>query len=647
MRFLKTHIPLLRTMLILITLLLFIGLALSAFQQRNDSSIQLRVDRWQWAPALNYEDNPSPADGWKTYMPGQVIPATIYWLRIPLPRVDWEDPYLRVLNVGSLKVYDGKQILFSYILSKHNNRINSAFHWKMVKVPLPLPDHLDLLVRYTSTHPVSAFVEIGDKSSLLTQTLHEDLDNLILGALLLFSGFIALGLYSTQRDRLYIYFALLAFAGGYAALVRNFLLQVIWNNPLLGYFQDACMPIGTFAFIGALEQVFPGVHRRTIRFLRWTMLSFSVLTFVSAVFSAHWYAFSMRFFAPLFIIVFVSVYWTIWSAYRNRKDLETIWIMAGFTSLATIASIHMYRFVLVSYLPIGFTDRMSWVYRLPVDLLFWGLFAFVICLIRVIMYRYTAMNRQLLEFNRSLENIVQTRTHQIQERTEQLELAHQRLAASMRENAEALAEAMILEERHRITGSIHDTVGHTLSATIIQLEAAKRLIPRDQALAGEKLDASQGLVRRGLEDIRQSVRLLREDAAYYDLPGSIGALIRETEQSSDCIVESHFGSLPPNLSILQKRVLFQTLQEGLSIGTKHGHGSPNRFLFIVKADSDAIRMQLIHQEHTYTSADIGFGLHAMTEHVSRLGGTIAVDTDSTGFVLNLTLPLAGVDHWVI
>ncbi len=646
-RFLKTHIPLLRTMLLLIALLLGIGLALSALQQHDGSSVRLRVGSWQWAPALSFDENQSPTNGWQTYAPGQNIPEKIYWFRVPLPQHNWEDPYLKVLNVGSLKVYDGKQIIYSYILTKQNNRINTAFHWQMVPIPLQLPAYAVLLVRYSSQNPVSASVEIGNKSSLLTQIVHEDLDNLILGALLMFSGFIALGLYSTQRDRLYIYFALLAFAGGIASLVRNHLLQIIWEYPLLGYYHDICMPLGTFAFIGTLEQLIPGPNRRTISFLRWTMIIFTVAALISATISPHWYSYVMRFFSPLFLIVFVTVYGTIWSAYRLKKDLESIWIMAGFTSLASIAAIHMYRFAMVSYLPEWINERMLWVYRLPVDLLFWGLFTFVICLIRVIMHRYTALHRQLVEFNRSLENVVQTRTHQIQERTEQLEMAHQRLAPSMRENAEALAEAMMLEERHRITGSIHDTVGYTLSATIIQLEAAKRLISRDRALAEKKLDASQGLVRRGLEDIRHSVRLLREDAAYYDLPGAIGALIRETEQSSGCIVENHLELLPANLSTLQKRVLFQTLQEGLSLGIKLGRTNPGRFRFVVKSNQDTIHMQLIHLEHTYTPSDIGFGLHAMTEHVARLGGTITAGAETMGFVMTLSLPLTETDHWVI
>lgn len=645
--FWKVHFRLLRTLLFLIFFLFGVGFTLSAIQEKNYDNMFLYPGSWQWAPASSYDLTHSPEIGWITYSPGEEIPSKIYWLRIPLPEHEWEDPHLMVTNVGSLKVFENNELTYSFILTPKKNRMNGAFHWKMVSISSPLSTHVDLLIRYVTPAPVSATIEIGNKSSLLSQILFEDLDNVLLGALLIFSGFIALGLYTTQRDRLYIYFTLLAFAGGFASLVRNFLFQVIWDYPILGYLHDACMPIGTFAFIGALGQVFPGVHSRTINLLRKTMLAIAAIVTISAILNPTWYNYSMIGFTPIFFVVFACVYWTIWSAYRRRRDLESIWILAGFTSLATIAFIHMYKYVLIAFFPVLLTERMLWIYRLPSDLLFWGLFTFVICLVRVIMYRYTAMNRRLTEFNKSLEDIVQTRISQLQERTEQLEIAHQHLGASMKENAEALAEAMILEERHRITGSIHDTVGHTLSATIIQLEAAKRLLSKDPPLAEEKLLASQGLVRRGLEDIRQSVRLLREDATYYDLSGAIGALIREVEQTSGCVVECHLNFHPTSLSTLQKRALFQTLQEGLGFGIKYGHGADNRFRFSIHSDQEKLHMQLIHLNQAYTAADIGFGLNAMTDHVARLGGTIMTSAESSGFVLRMDLPLAEANTWVI
>lgn len=166
------------------------------------------------------------------------------------------------------------------------------------------------------------------------------------------------------------------------------------------------------------------------------------------------------------------------------------------------------------------------------------------------------------------------------------------------------------------------------------------MIAKDHDLAEEKLEASQDLVRRGLEDIRQSVRLLRDDATYYDLLGSIGALIREKEHLTGCQVDSQFDLLPLTLSTFQKRIVFQTLQEGLSLGIKHGSRKPFHFQFIIRSDTKTLNMQLIHlEEHDYSAKDLGFSLHAIAEQAALIGGVITADDEKTGYVITLSLPL--------
>lgn len=645
---LRSHMPLLRTSLIVIVLLSGISWMLSAVQSHDGSVKELEATEWQWAPASSYEEAPAPASGWHPVKPNETLPVRMIWLRVPLPRENLQDPYLQVKGIGSLRVFDGHDRIFSYLLDRKRWLVPVG-QWKMVKLPLHQPQFIYLLVRYPSLSTVTVEATYGDKSSLIGKMLREDMDDLLIGVLLMFSCCISLGLYKSQRNRLYVYFSLLAISGGYAAFVSNSLLQAIIDAPALSYFQNICLPIATFAFVGAMEQVFYDINRRTIRFLKYLALGASAITVVGALTNIQLYSLSILVFTPIFLVIFLAVYWTIWVAYRRLKDLESIWIMAGFSSLAAIALIHMYRFFIVLWVPDWVRKQTAWVHRLPEDLLFLGLFAFVVCLIRVILYRYLAMNRQLSEFNRSLEQIVQTRTYELQVRTEQLQHAHERLAASMRENAEAIAEAMIMEERHRITGSIHETVGHTLSDTIVQMEEAKRLISQDREQAEEKLAASQELLRKGLEDIRQSVRLLREDAGHYDLPGAIGALIRETEQAAGCKIDRQIGPLPSQLSTLQKRLLFQSLQEGIATGLKRKEPA-RQFGLSVNFDpqEECVRMKLTQHGRPMRASDWGIGLRALAEQADRLGGELKVEALEESTCLSLTIPIAadGASSWI-
>ncbi|WP_372633970.1 histidine kinase [Cohnella sp.] len=643
-----SRFPLYRALAILIVLLIGFGFTLSAFQRNNELIFSLRGKDWQMAPAPSFSDARPPESGWQSYNTKEIRAEQAYWLRIPLPAAKLDDPHLQIRNFSSMKVYDRGTIHYEYAYNAADKRTKNGFSWKFIPLSAPLSDEIYLLVQYSKHFPIDSRIGLGNKADLLDAMFRYDIDNLVLGFLLLFCSLIGLGLFASQRDALYLYFSLLSFTGGFGALVCNHLFMVLWNSPVPGHFQDACMPVGAYAFIGALSHLYPDIYRRVLRFFRRLLLLYSALTIASALFSFAAYVQAVVAFAPLFLVVLSLAFWTMSTAYRAKQDVESVWILAGFLSLVTITGIHMYRVALYTFFPREVNALLRWMFELPVDLLFWGLFAFVVCLIRVIVHRYTAMNRQLTEFNRSLEQAVQTRTAQLRERKEQLESAHENLGASIRENAEALAEAMRLEERHRITGSIHHTVGQTLSATIVQLEAAKRLIERDRLLAEEKLESAQSLIRTGLEDIRRSVRILREDDSYYDLVGSLGALFRDAEQSRGCIVEYDFNSdsLPDTLDTLQKRVVFQTLQQGIDLGVKMNRGRPCSFRLSVHMDAAWMNLRFVRLDAAPPSAaDLEFGLQTIAERAERIGGSLTSETDRLGFALKLSLPLVSHDSF--
>lgn len=635
MSFLKRHLPVLRTFTIILALLFSVGGSLAAFE-RDADAIQLDSSGWRWSPATSWDESP-PADGWRPYTAPVEVAQKLYWLRVPLPAGQWKDPALFILHAGDNRAYADGKIIYEDMPARNGVRVNSGFYWHMFRLPLQLSDHVDLLMRNGTLSTQNPSIELGEKASFVNRSLHKDLDNIILGGLLIFSCLVSIGFYVSHREKLYLYFALLAFAGGYASFVGNQLIKFLWSSPWISFLQETAMPWATFAVVGALEQVFPGINGRALKTLRRIVLWFSVLATAGAFVSVYFYTFWTSYlYLPIFLSMFVISYWTIWKAYRTRRDLESIWVMAGFTSLVAIAFVHVIRYWLPPNLYEWWPGLRTYLVSLPEDLIYLGLFAFVICLIRIIIYRYTAMNRQLTELNRSLEQLVASRIEEIRASNSELEVANERLAASQKESAEAMAESMMLEERHRITGAIHDTVGHTLSAAIIQLEAARRLLPLDRPQAEEKLEASQNLARQGLEDIRHSVRLLRDDLGHFDLPGAIGALIRDAEQRSGCRVDCRIGPLPLTLSAVQKRVLFQALQEGLALGLKHG--SSKRFEFELEAESGAIRFLLIGDGKTLPEHELGLGLKAVTERVSRLGGELRLQSSSGGAVLFLSMP---------
>ena len=73
--------------------------------------------------------------------------------------------------------------------------------------------------------------------------------------------------------------------------------------------------------------------------------------------------------------------------------------------------------------------------------------------------------------------------------------------------SEKLKSLAVVEERNRIAAEMHDTVGHTLTAAVLTLEAAEGLV--SETNAAQKLRQGIEQVRRGLSELRASVKIVR------------------------------------------------------------------------------------------------------------------------------------------
>ncbi|MBO9599136.1 MAG: response regulator, partial [Cohnella sp.] len=242
-----------------------------------------------------------------------------------------------------------------------------------------------------------------------------------------------------------------------------------------------------------------------------------------------------------------------------------------------------------------------------------------------------ALHLTVAQLTRNLERKVAQRTKALQETNNQLQ-------ESLRDTAEALAEASVLEERNRIAFDIHNTVGHSLTASIAQMEAAKMLIAHDRTeQAIPKLDTARELVSKGLNDIRGTVRMLKLESTEGDLGSSIRGLIEETRRTAGVEITEDIGALPP-LGSAQKRALFHALMEGLTNGIRHGQGT--RFVLELHVRGGQLEFRLANNGRKYEPTVFGFGLSAMRDNIARLGGTLALaPLGDQGAELAIGLPL--------
>lgn len=142
---------------------------------------------------------------------------------------------------------------------------------------------------------------------------------------------------------------------------------------------------------------------------------------------------------------------------------------------------------------------------------------------------------ELAVMSESLEQLVR-------ERTKELEQTNVHLRASMQETAQVIAEVAVLEDRNRIAQDMHDHIGHSLTAALIQIEAAKMLAAKDVILTLKKLEATRESVAAGLDSIRETVRMMKIDFEERALVPSVQKLIQEIQHSAGIIVKKRRGS---------------------------------------------------------------------------------------------------------
>jgi len=633
----RVHLPLIRSMMLLICILLLFGWGLNALGA-NAKHQPLDHNRWQWSPAASFQDLSPPLDNWVPFDAAHELISQNdqYWLRIPLPADHQRDPQLLVSKIVAIRAFDGNEQIYAYDPHVQGHRINLFMHWNLVPLPDPIPAEVYLLLDNRGDARPIPSVELVGKGAFYISLLRQDSYQFVLSALFLFAAATAFGVFAVRRTWFQFYVGLLSLYASYGSLVRNRLLQFFWDQPWFGYIDLALFPLGIYAFLSVLDHVFPGANAR-LRPFRQVLLVFVVIVLAGSILLPEklynpiiGYPLLLMFLATAFI-----VFQTLQAAYRMHRRPDAVWMLTGSIVVVVFALIHAIQV----YFPVAYDKIVEYVPAIvdaPYDRLSVSLFLFQICLIRVILYRFGVMNEQLQHIGDFLERSVRARTAELEQQSKQLQQTYARLAQTTQETAETMASAMVLDERNRLTGKIHDTVGHALTATIIQLEAARRLLDRDARLAMDKLVATQELIRKGLGEIRQSTGLIRNDSSSYNLEEAIIGLVMETEQSTDTKFDLQLDKMPPSLTDLQKKVIFQALQEGITNGLRHGRST--RFHFSLKANPSMILFRLESNGETYSPSEYGFGLKVMAERVSQLGGAMTVEPGHPGCVLHLSLP---------
>lgn len=212
----------------------------------------------------------------------------------------------------------------------------------------------------------------------------------------------------------------------------------------------------------------------------------------------------------------------------------------------------------------------------------------------------------------------------------------EKLNKELLEAREKLNKIAIIEERNRIARDLHDTIGHSMTGTIMGLEMVQVLINEDLPNAKNMIEHLKDSARDNLVQVREVVSTLDPNQNISKGLDPINELIDSYSLKSnvtiDLKIKGNIIKLNPSINI----VLYRTIQEGLTNAIRHSKCS--------KID--------INLEFCNTSIDLrikddgigsdnivkGYGLQSMENRVFSSNGSILFMSNE-GFEILVNIPL--------
>lgn len=191
-------------------------------------------------------------------------------------------------------------------------------------------------------------------------------------------------------------------------------------------------------------------------------------------------------------------------------------------------------------------------------------------------------------------------------------------------------------ERRRVAQELHDEVGQSLTAVLLQLKRASDLAPEDLR---EELSHAQETTRESLDEVRRIARRLRpgvlEDLG---LVSALSALATEFATHTGLAVTRRFDTGLPALGSEAELVLYRVAQESLTNVARHAEAS--RVELALRGTPDGVLLRIRDDGRGLGRSREGAGMRGMRERALLAGARLAIESrHGGGAEVRLTVPI--------
>lgn len=226
---------------------------------------------------------------------------------------------------------------------------------------------------------------------------------------------------------------------------------------------------------------------------------------------------------------------------------------------------------------------------------------------------------------RKIELLIEN-NKKIKDDSEELKILQEQKQKELLEKQDYEIQLAKAEERNRIAREIHDSVGHNLSSSLLQI-GAMIAINKDEALK-KPLQNMKNTLRDGMNSIRNSVHDLHEDTL--NLENEMNKII-----SNFTFCKIHFTYHSSNLMDIKLKYCFiNILKEALNNVMKHSNAT---FINISFIESNKHYQFIIQDNGSFKEIKEGLGLKSMQERIYSYNGICNFQSEN-GFKIFITVP---------
>lgn len=208
-------------------------------------------------------------------------------------------------------------------------------------------------------------------------------------------------------------------------------------------------------------------------------------------------------------------------------------------------------------------------------------------------------------------------------------IQNKELMAKLKVQMLELEEMAILKERNRIAGEIHDTVGHQLTTALVQMEAISVVIDKDLDQAKRRLDIVRDQVKMGLNELRSSVRHLKNER-FEDYQEVLLGMVDRVKSTTGVEMDTHFTQIDIIPMSVRKTIYYMSME---AITNAIRHGRCTKIWWRIYLEDENIVVSIENDGVIPNKINAGFGLNRMKDQIEEIDGILSNDVGEHGFII--------------